>query len=346
MVPSPQWCQWSVLVLATAAAVIASQAIITGIFSLTMQAIQLGFIPRQKVAQTSAHSKGQIYVPSINWALMLACIGLVVTFHSSSNLAAVYGVAVTITMIIDSVLFTALAIYVWQWPVWRSLSMGALFLSVEGLFFAGNVLKVPVGGWLPIVIGMAIYVAMSTWRRGRAILGQEISKRTVYFNELIEMLETQGARRVPGTAVFMYSDPTRTPPALLSNFKHNQAIHEKVLFVGVRIVNQPYLFSSQRTVVESLGHGFHLVKLQFGFMDKLNVPDALSRVVVDGLPVTEDSTYFLGKETVIPRGGKFTAMPHWREVLFALMSRNALDATVFFHLPPDRVVELGTQVEI
>ncbi|MBT9588925.1 potassium transporter Kup [bacterium] len=334
------------VILATCATVIASQALISGAFSLTMQAVQMGFVPRQRVLQTSAHAKGQIYVPLVNWVLMLACIGLVLGFRTSSNLAAAYGIAVTTTMVIDSILFTVLTVYGWQWPVWKSAMMCASFLSLELLFFAGNVIKIPEGGWLPLTAGAAIYVAMSTWRRGRAILGQEIKKRTIPFSELMAMVETQGTHRVPGTAIFMYGDPTRTAPALLSNFKHNKVIHEKVLFVGVRIVDQPYLFSSQRTEVETLGHGFHLIKLQFGFMDKLNVPDELSRVVLDGLPVTQDATYFLGKETVIPRTEKFSGMPFWREKMFALMSRNAQDATAFFNLPPDRVVELGTQVEI
>ena len=335
-----------VVVLATCATVIASQALISGAFSLTMQAVQMGFIPRQKVLQTSASAKGQIYVPLVNWVLMLACIALVIGFKTSSNLAAAYGIAVTTTMVIDSILFTVLTIYGWNWAPWKALSMCFLFLSLELLFFAGNVIKIPEGGWLPLTVGAMIYIAMSTWRRGREILGVEIRKRTIAFTDLIGMIENQGAHRAPGTAIFMYGDPTRTPPALLSNFKHNRVIHEKVLFVGVRIVDQPFLFSSQRTEVSSLGHGFHLVRLQFGFMDKLNVPDELSRVVVDGLPVTQEATYFLGKETVIPRDEKYSAMPIWRENLFALMSRNAQDATAFFNLPPDRVVELGTQVEI
>ena len=335
-----------VVVLATCATVIASQALISGAFSLTMQAVQMGFIPRQKVLQTSASAKGQIYVPLVNWVLMLACIALVLGFRTSSNLAAAYGIAVTTTMVIDSILFTVLTIYGWKWAPWKALSMCFLFLSLELLFFAGNVIKIPEGGWLPLTVGAMIYIAMSTWRRGREILGQEIRKRTIPFADLVNMIDTQGPHRAPGTAIFMYGDPTRTPPALLSNFKHNRVIHEKVLLVGVRIVDQPFLFSSQRTEVSSLGHGFHLVKLQFGFMDKLNVPDELSRVVVDGLPVTQEATYFLGKETVIPRSEKYSAMPIWRENLFALMSRNAQDATAFFNLPPDRVVELGTQVEI
>ena len=334
------------VILATCATVIASQALISGAFSLTMQAVQLGFIPRQRVLQTSASAKGQIYVPLVNWVLMIACIALVLGFRTSSNLAAAYGIAVTTTMVIDSVLFTILTIYGWNWPIWKSLTMCVVFLSLELMFFAGNVIKIPEGGWLPLTAGVAIYIAMSTWRRGRQILGAEIKKRTIPFSELMEMTENQGTHRVQGMAIFMYGDPTRTPPALLSNFKHNKVLHEKVLFVGVRIVDQPYLFSSQRTEVESLGHGFHLIKLQFGFMDKMNVPDELSRVVIDGLPVTQDATYFLGKETVIPRNEKFSGMPFWREKLFALMSRNAQDATAFFNLPPDRVVELGTQVEI
>jgi KUP system potassium uptake protein len=334
------------VMLATCATVIASQALISGAFSLTMQAVQMGFIPRQRVLQTSAHAKGQIYVPLVNWVLMFACIGLVLGFRSSSNLAAAYGIAVTTTMVIDTLLFTVLTVYGWKWPLWRALLMCAAFLSLELLFFAGNVIKIPEGGWLPLTAGAAIFMAMSTWRRGRAILGDEIKKRTIPFSHLLELVATQSTQRVPGTAIFMYGDPTRTAPALLSNFKHNKVIHEKVLFVGVRIVDQPYLFSSQRTEVESLGHGFHRINLQFGFMDKLDVPDELSRVVLDGLPVTQDATYFLGKETVIPRSEKFSGMPYWREKLFALMSRNAQDATAFFNLPPDRVVELGTQVEI
>lgn len=334
------------VVLATGATVIASQAMISGVFSLTMQAVQMGFVPRQRVLQTSAHARGQIYVPLVNWGLMLACIGLVVVLRTSSNLAAVYGIAVTTTMIIDSILFTVLTVYGWNWPVWRAGLMCLVFLSLELLFFAGNAVKMPDGGWIPLTAGALVYIAMSTWRRGRQILRDEIGRRTLPFEQLIQRIQTENTPRVPGTAVFMYSDPTRTPPALLSNFKHNRVLHERVLFVGVSILDQPYIFSSQRAELQELGHGFYLVRLKFGFMDKLNVPDALSRVNLGGLPVSRDATYFLGKETVIPRHEKYSGMPYWREALFASMSRNSQDATAFFHLPPDRVIEMGTQVEI
>jgi len=334
------------VLLATAATVIASQALISGAFSLTMQAVQLGFIPRQKVLQTSARTKGQIYVPAVNWTLMIACIILVVGFRTSSNLAAAYGIAVTTTMVIDTILFTVLATYGWGWPAWRSGSLCALFLSLELLFFSGNVLKIPDGGWLPLMVGAVIYLGMSTWLRGREILRDEIKKRSIPFEALVQQMQETEVSRIPGTAVFMYGDPKGTPPALLSNFRHNKVIHQCVIFVGVNITNRPYMLQGQRAQAESLGHGFYRVQLAFGFMDRLDVPKELSEISIEGRPIEAEASYFLGKESLIPRREKFSGMPFWREQLFATMTRNAQDATAFFHLPPDRVIELGTQVEI
>jgi KUP system potassium uptake protein len=347
MVPNIPYALTAVVLLATCATVIASQALISGAFSLTMQAVQLGFVPRQKVLQTSPKAKGQIYVPTVNWILMIACIILVIGFRSSTNLAAAYGIAVTTTMVIDTILFCFLATCGWNWPVWKSALLGLTFISLESLFFASNVLKIPDGGWLPLLVGATIYLAMATWMRGRDILRQEIQKRSLAFSDLVAQLESREITRIPGTAVFMFGAPEGTPPALWSNVKHNHVLHERVVFVAVRIENRPYLFASQRGTVESLGHGFHRVTLRFGFMDRLDVPWELSRVTLEGgEKVPEDASYFLGKESLIPRQEKFSGMPHWREQLFATMSRNAQDATAFFHLPPDRVIELGTQVEI
>ncbi len=346
MVPTPELLIPAVI-LATAATVIASQALISGAFSLTLQAMQLGYLPRMKVEYTSPHEKGQIYVPLVNWALMLACVALVLGFRSSSNLAAAYGIAVTATMVITTVLFYTLLRSAWGWSRARAGLLCALFLVVELAFFAANVLKIAHGGWFPLVVGAAIYLVMATWKAGRSALSRALIARTMPLDVLLEKLQNKPPVRVPGLAVYMYGNVRGTPPALLSNLRHNKVLHETVLIVAVETLDQPYVPSEERAEVTARGQHFYRVALRFGYMESPDVPEALSQARLDGRPVNlSKASFFLGRETVRARPWIKSGMAHWREKLFCFLSRNAQDATAFYRIPPDKVVELGTQVEI
>ncbi|GMU53708.1 MAG: putative potassium transport system protein kup [Candidatus Xenobia bacterium] len=338
---------YPVVGLATAATVIASQALITGAFSLTLQAIQLGYLPRMQVEHTSVSEKGQIYVPFINWALMLACIGLVLGFRSSSNLAAAYGLAVTATMLITTMLFYSLLRSAWGWSRPRAGLLCGIFFAAELAFFAANVLKIAHGGWFPIVVGALTYLLMATWKQGKAAVTKALVDRSLPLERLLAQCDTRPYTRVGGLAVYMYSQRHGSPPALASNLHHNQVLHETNLFVSVVVMDQPWVPSEQRSRVLGLGHGFYRVLLRFGYMDAPDVPAALSQTRIDGeLLNVEQASYFLGRETLRPRQTLRSGMPLWRERLFETMNRNAQDATSFFRIPPDQVVELGTQVEI
>jgi KUP system potassium uptake protein len=346
MVPSPELLIPAVI-LATAATVIASQALISGAFSLTLQAMQLGYLPRMKVEYTSPHEKGQIYVPLVNWGLMLACIALVLGFRSSSNLAAAYGIAVTATMVITTVLFYTLLRSAWGWSRARAGSLCAVFLVVELAFFAANVLKIAHGGWFPLVVGAAIYLVMATWKSGRSALSKALIARTMPLDALLEQMKSKPPTRVPGLAVYMYGNVRGTPPALLSNLRHNKVLHETVLIVAVETLDQPYVPSEERARVTARGEHFYRVALRFGYMETPDVPTALGETRLEGRPINlSKASFFLGRETVRARPWLKSGMAHWREKLFCFLSRNAQDATAFYRIPPDKVVELGTQVEI
>ncbi len=344
---APRWALLPLVLLSTAATVIASQALISGTYSLTMQAVQLKYLPRVHVEHTSEREHGQIYVASVNWALMVACVLLVITFQTSSALAAAYGVAVTLTMVITTCL---LYYYLRHNSGWGRLRAGLLcgfFLSIELTFFAGNIDKIPHGGWFPLAVGGLTYLTMSTWRLGRKRLAALRAESGIPLETLAQNLDCENLVRVSGTAVFMHADPTRVPAALLHNIRHNQVLHTRNLIVTVIIEDHPHVPRSEITSVEDLGESFYRVQCRFGYMDRHDVPDALRGVVIDNEPLNPDRcSYFLGRETILPRHWLWSGMAVWREQIFALMARNAQDATAFFHIPPSNVMEVGSQIEI
>ena len=343
---TPSWALYPMVALATAAAVIASQAIISGAFSLTMQAIQLGYSPRLKVIYTSARIIGQIYVPIVNWALMIACIALVLGFRTSSNLAAAYGVAITTTMLITTILFYIVARRRWHWPSAVALPIAAFFVTIDLAFFGANMLKVAHGGWFPLVVSGLILFLMLTWRKGRRVLRSRLSEICVPLDDFLPELKKQSIRRVPGTAVYMSGNRFGTPLALLHNLKHNKVLHEQVVLLTVRTEEIPYLANRKdRVTLENLGEGFWRAQIHFGFMEKPNVPLALNSVKQIGLRFDAmRTTYFIGRETVLAT--RKVGLSSWRGTLFAWMTRNAGDVTSYFCLPPNGVVELGARVEV
>ena len=343
---APSWALYPLVVLATAAAVIASQAIISGAFSLTMQAIQLGYSPRLKVIYTSARIIGQIYVPVVNWGLMLACIALVLGFRTSSNLAAAYGVAITTTMLITTILFYVLARGRWRWPAWAALPLAAFFITIDLAFFGANMLKVAHGGWFPLLVSAAIIFLMLTWRKGRRVLRSRLSEICIPLNAFLPELKSQSIRRVPGTAVYMSGNRFGTPLALLHNLKHNKVLHEQVVLLTVRTEEVPYLANvKDRVAVENLDEGFWRAQVHFGFMEKPDVPAALDRIKQTGLRFDSmRTTYFIGRETILAT--RKLGLSSWRGSIFAWMTRNAGDVTSYFCLPPNGVVELGARVEV
>jgi KUP system potassium uptake protein len=340
---APEWALYPLVALATMATVIASQALISGAFSITHQAIELGYSPRTYVKHTSASHFGQIYVPSINWALMLACIALVVGFRESENLAGAYGLAVSATMLITTVLFSVVIRERFGIPSWMTRPLIALFLAIDLSFFVATLFKIPHGGWLPLVVGALIFTLMTTWRRGRLLLRRHRLRGAVPLREFVAGLGEPV--RSPGTGIFLYSDPGATPPAVVDALRHHNSLHEQVLVVSVVTEGRPRVSPDRRVEMEDLGDGFHAVTLRFGFMEDPNVPRALRLRVAEllGLDMHE-VTYFLGRESL-----RVTARPgmaKWREHLFAFMSRNAASAAYRFRLPPDQVFELGVIVEL
>ena len=340
---APEWFQWPLLVIASAAAVIASQAVITGAFSVTHQAIQLGFIPRMTIKYTSLKA-GQIFIPVINWALMVAVILLVLMFQHSSNLTAAYGIAVTGAMAIDNVLLAVVLFNLWNWKWWQSLPLLAVFFSLDAAYLAANFTKIPDGGWVPLLMGMAIFTLLTTWSKGRALMRQSMAEGTIPF-EVFAKSAHSSAARVPGTAVFMASTATGVPSALLHNIKHNKVLHERVVILTIAIQDVPFVDPAERASVKQFGEEFFKVTLRFGFLEETDVPTALKQVTMCGQPFDMMKTsFFLSRQTLIPSSKPGMAI--WREKLFAWMLRNAASAMEFFRLPTNRVVELGSQVEI
>jgi KUP system potassium uptake protein len=342
---APAWALYPLVGLAAAATVIASQAVISGAFSLTRQAVQLGYLPRMTIVHTSASEIGQIYIPAVNWALMAATVGLVFGFKRSGNLAAAYGVAVTTTMVVTTLLAHAVSRERFGWKAPLAVLVTGAFLFGDLAFFGANMVKVTKGGWFPLVVAALVFVVMTTWVRGRKILAARLAEGTVPMDVFLAGLAAQPIARVPGTAVFLSGAAGRTPPSLLHNFKHNKVMHQRVVLLTVVTEDSPRLQGEERAEVEELGEGFYRVLLRYGFMESPDVPSALGGLGVAGLDFpTASTSYFLGKETVLST--KRPGMARWRERLFAFMSRNARAATAFFNLPPNRVVELGAQVEI
>jgi len=336
---------YPMLVLATLAAIIASQALISGAFSLTRSAVQLGFFPRVRIVHTSGEAEGQIYVPEINWMLLAACLALVLGFGSSGNLAAAYGIAVTGTMAMTSVLFYGVARGVWGWSRWLAGGLVAAFLVVDLAFLGANLTKVERGGWVPLAIGAALFTIMSTWRQGRLLLSRFFVEGTLPVGVFLDDVRATRLPRVPGTAVFMTSTPDGIPPVLLHHVKHNKVLHEQVVLLSISTEQVPTVPFGRNFTVAELGEGFWRVTARYGFMQTPHVPRLLAVCLAEGLAVDlDDTSYFLGRETLLTEGP--ARMARWRKSLFAYLSRNSRPATQFFGLPPNRVVELGAQVEI
>lgn len=347
---APRALLYPLIAVATVAAVIASQALISGAFSLTQQCVQLGYAPRVTIVHTSAREAGQIYIPEVNAALMVSCLLIVVGFRSSSALGAAYGIAVTGTMAITTVLFVVVAAGRWHWPRWRALSLAAAFLTVDIAFLASNSLKIAHGGWVPLVIAIVLFTLMTTWKRGREILRARLTEISMPLDTFLASLATGHVPRVPGTAVFMTSDSQGAPVVLLHHLKHNKVLHEQVILLSVQATGIPEVKNPDRLTLERMDHGFVRVVVRYGFMESPDVKEVmelLRRQGVRSRPL--ETSYYLGRELLIPRkkawkrGG--ITMNVWRKRLFAVMARNGRSAAEFFQLPPNRVIELGTQIE-
>jgi KUP system potassium uptake protein len=338
----PELLLYPMIALSTAATVIASQALITGVYSLTSQATMLGLLPRVRINHTSADERGQIYVPFVNWALMLATIGLVLGFRSSGNLAAAYGIAVTLTMVITTVLAYFLARRVWKWSVLKAGAISLLFLAPELVFMGANAIKIEHGGWFPLVVGAGIFTMMLSWQRGREILAQRFREQLLPLTDFFDLMVVERPARVPGTAVFMTSSREGTPPALLHNFMHNRVVHQHIVLLTVITSDAARVAESERCTVEEMDHGFIRVVGRYGFMEQPDAPKLLHDAGLIG--TVEHVTFFLGRENLIAT--KHPGMARWRVSLFAFLTRNAQPATKFFNIPPDRVMELGAQIEL
>ncbi len=342
---APQQLVIPLAVLATAAAVIASQALISGAFSLAQQTVQLGYAPRLTIVHTSASAYGQIYVPEVNAALAAACVGLVFAFRSSSNLAAAYGIAVVGTMAVTSCLLFAVAVRRWKWNVWVAVAVVGAFLTVDLAFLAGNMPKLLHGGWFPLVVGAAMFLLMRTWKTGRSFLAERLSRESLPLEMFMAQLPKAKPHRVPGTAVFMTPNVNVAPVVMLHHFKHNKVLHEKVVLLSIVIEGVPQVEASKRIELNDLGSGFYQLIARSGFMENTNVTEILAAAAAQGLHARPDQTsFYLGRESLLTTGP--ARMARWRKALFSFMSRNARPATGFFGIPPNRVVELGTQIEL
>ena len=342
----PEWAQWPMIVLATMATVIASQAVITGGYSIARQAMQLGYIPRMRIKHTSSETIGQIYIPAINWTMMVIVVGLVLSFGDSSSLAAAYGISVSATMLIDTLLLAIVARALWPSLRRWVLPLCALFLLIDVAFLVANGAKVLQGAWFPVVLGIVLFTLLRTWRRGRETLREEMQKEGIRLDAFIPGLMLAPPVRVEGTAVFMTSDRGVVPQALLHNLKHNKVLHERNVFLTVETLAVPYAAAGQRLSVEAIGDDFHRVVVRFGFMETPDVPQALMQAPDHGTLSFDpmQTTYFVSRETVVSNARR--GMPAWRDRLFALMHRNAAPANQFFRIPGNRLIELGAQVEI
>ena len=341
---APSALQWPLLVIATLAAIVASQALISGAFSLTQQSIQLGYSPRMQIVHTSEHEAGQIYIPEVNKALMIGCLVLVIGFKNSSNLSAAYGIAVTGTMAITSLLFAVVARTRWNWSLLHVVTITTAFLALDLSFLVANVVKIEHGGWVPLVMALGVYLLMSTWKRGRMQLSEIQTAGALPLTDFLKSLDRHPPLRVRGTAVFMTSNADGVPVVLLHHLKHNKMLHETVVLLSVQTKGIPEVSEDHLLALEQLGHGFYRIVVAYGFMQSPHIPDILARAAALGVPVPPmDTSYFLGRERLVISDKAKMSRP--RKKLFALMSRNARSATEFFQIPPNRVVELGAQIE-
>ncbi|RTL55549.1 MAG: potassium transporter Kup [Rhodocyclaceae bacterium] len=340
---APEWALYPLVALSTVATVIASQAVISGAFSMTQQAIQLGYSPRLEVHHTSAKEMGQIYLPAVNWTLLIAVIALVLGFGSSTNLAAAYGIAVTGTMAITSVLAFCVAYWLWGWPLWRALLGATPFFLIDLAFFFANAVKIADGGWFPLAFGLFVFLLLTTWKQGRSLLNRRLEAEAIPMDAFIQSCGQGDITRVPGTAVFLTNNPQGVPHALLHSLKHYKALHERVVLTTVKVLDVPRVPDAQRITVEKQANNFWRVQVFYGFTDQPDLPAAMEWCGEQGLVLdTMDTTFFLGRETLIPK--MKSDMPFWREILFVTLFRNAGSAAGYFQLPPNRVVELGAQV--
>jgi len=341
---APASFQWPLLIIATAAAVVASQALISGAFSLTQQSIQLGYSPRMQIIHTSKHEAGQIYIPEVNKALMVGCLVLVLAFRNSSALSAAYGIAVTGTMAITTMLFAVVARSRWNWSILHVSLLTAFFLLIDVSFLIANVIKIEHGGWVPILMAIGVYTLMSTWKRGRVQLQGIQEAGQLPLATFLTSIEKNPPLRVRGTAIFMTSSPDGVPMVLLHHLKHNKMLHETVVLLSVRTRGIPEVAGDHMLALEKMGQGFYRLIATYGFMQSPNIPELLARAAADGVPVPAmDTSYYLGRERLVLTGR--AKMSRWRKSLFVLMSRNARSATEFFQIPPNRVIELGAQIE-
>jgi KUP system potassium uptake protein len=342
---APPWALYPLVGLATLATIIASQALITGAFSLTMQAEHLGFLPRLRIIHTSPSAYGQIYIPFVNWALMIACIFVVLGFRTASNLAAAYGIAVTSTMAITTLIFGMVARRCWQWPVTLVALTVGFFLIVDSAFLGANLVKIPQGGWFPLVLAVLVFAIMTTWKRGSWLVFSREHDLEMRLKNFVVGLETEPRRRIPGTAIFLSANPRGVPAALLTNLQYNGVLHEQVLLLTVQVKEAPFVPAQERLVVEALGHGLYSVLVNFGFMEKPNVPQALTQLQLpDASFDLNQVPYFVNRTRVIAT--KLPGMALWREHVYTLLRRNAASAADFFNIPPAQVFEIGTSVEL
>jgi KUP system potassium uptake protein len=340
----PRWFLYPMIAIATLAAITASQALISGCFSLTRQAVQLGYCPRVTIVHTSAREAGQIYVPAVNWGLMVMCLLCVVGFQSSARLTAAYGIAVTGTMAITTVLFAHVARFRWHWPLWRVAAVAGLFLVVDLGFFSANLVKVAHGGWFPLALASVVFALMTTWKAGRAIV-TEVTRSPLTIEEFVKSFGRSSTHRIPGIAVFLTSDPVGVPSILLHHLKHNGVLKETVIFLSIKPEEDPVISPADRVEHHDFGRGFHRVVAHYGFMETPDIPSLFPMLARFGLVVAAGQvSYFLGRETLLPTGRQRLA--GWRKRLFVVMARNAQSATAFFNLPPNRVVEMGAQIQI
>ncbi|HET6756979.1 MAG TPA: potassium transporter Kup [Burkholderiales bacterium] len=342
----PEWALYPMIALATAATVIASQATISGAYSLTRQAIQLGYLPRMNIQHTSATTIGQIYIPGVNWVLLLAVLAAVIGFGSSSELASAYGVAVMGTMMVDTFLTFFVIRFGWGYPLALCIFATGFFLAVDAMFFSAAMLKVAEGGWFPLVIGAGMLIIMTTWRRGRQILFERLRESSVPLSAFLSSLKPDPPQRVPGTAVFLTASPDSTPHALLHNLNHNKVLHEHVVFLTVEFRDVPWVPFAERIAVERLGNGCYRANVRYGFMNRPNITRALELGKEHGLEFEMMQTsFFLSREKIIPVASKGEGMALWREHTFAAMARNAGSLVDYFNIPANRVIELGTRIE-
>jgi KUP system potassium uptake protein len=342
---APDWALYPLIGLATAATVIASQAVISGTYSLTRQAIQLGYCPRMDIQHTSESEIGQIYMPWINWSLLIAVIILVITFKSSSNLASAYGVAVTGMMAIDTILAFVVVTTLWNWSKWIAAPLAIAFLCIDLTFFSANTVKLVHGGWFPIAVAMVLFTLFTTWYRGRQILMHQLAPGAIGIEPFVQSITQHPPTRVPGTAVFLTTATEGVPHALLHNLNHNKVLHERIVLLTVLTEEVPHVPDKDRIEVTSLSGDFFRIVVTYGFKDKPDVPAALELARDQGLEFSMmETSFFVSRQTLVPKLGKDMAL--WREKVFAVMSRNASSATGFFNIPANRVVELGTRVEL